>query len=90
MPTLDATCPLVTKVHNQGRRYVAQGRTLVLIVDGLKDLFVDPVAASIEAAAFSLGGGRPFFQDLPEHVRLRLLEAVQAPGVTHLRYEVIR
>jgi 4-hydroxy-3-methylbut-2-enyl diphosphate reductase len=31
LPTLDATCPLVTKVHNQGRRYVAQGRTLVLI-----------------------------------------------------------
>ena len=31
LPTLDATCPLVTKVHNQGRRYVAQGRSLVLI-----------------------------------------------------------
>ncbi|WP_046867891.1 4-hydroxy-3-methylbut-2-enyl diphosphate reductase [Microvirga massiliensis] len=31
LPTLDATCPLVTKVHNQSRRYVAQGRTLVLI-----------------------------------------------------------
>jgi 4-hydroxy-3-methylbut-2-enyl diphosphate reductase len=31
LPTLDATCPLVTKVHNQGRRYVALGRTLVLI-----------------------------------------------------------
>ena len=31
LPTLDATCPLVTKVHNQGRRYVAQGRQLVLI-----------------------------------------------------------
>lgn len=31
LPTLDATCPLVTKVHNQGRRYVAQGRTVVLI-----------------------------------------------------------
>jgi 4-hydroxy-3-methylbut-2-en-1-yl diphosphate reductase len=31
LPTLDATCPLVTKVHNQGRRYVAQGRNLVLI-----------------------------------------------------------
>ncbi len=27
----NATCPLVAKVHNQGRRYVAQGRTLVLI-----------------------------------------------------------
>jgi 4-hydroxy-3-methylbut-2-en-1-yl diphosphate reductase len=31
LPVLDATCPLVTKVHNQGKRYVAQGRTLVLI-----------------------------------------------------------
>ncbi|HEX8077368.1 MAG TPA: 4-hydroxy-3-methylbut-2-enyl diphosphate reductase [Chthoniobacterales bacterium] len=31
LPTLDATCPLVAKVHNQGRRYVAQGRTLILI-----------------------------------------------------------
>ncbi len=28
---VDATCPLVTKVHNHGRRYVAQGRTLILI-----------------------------------------------------------
>jgi dihydrofolate reductase len=37
-----------------------------------------------------LGGGRPFFQSLPEHVRLRLVEAVPAPGVTHLRYEVVR
>jgi dihydrofolate reductase len=37
-----------------------------------------------------LGGGRPFFQALPEHVRLRLVEAVAAPGVTHLRYEVVR
>ena len=31
LPVLDATCPLVTKVHNQGRRYVGQGRTLVLV-----------------------------------------------------------
>ncbi|MDB5558673.1 MAG: ispH [Enterovirga sp.] len=31
LPVLDATCPLVTKVHNQGRRYVTQGRTLVLV-----------------------------------------------------------
>jgi 4-hydroxy-3-methylbut-2-enyl diphosphate reductase len=27
----NATCPLVTKVHNQGKRYVAQGRHLILI-----------------------------------------------------------
>ena len=31
LPVLDATCPLVSKVHNQGKRYVAQGRTLILI-----------------------------------------------------------
>ena len=31
LPIIDATCPLVTKVHNQGRRYVAQGRILVFI-----------------------------------------------------------
>jgi 4-hydroxy-3-methylbut-2-enyl diphosphate reductase len=31
LPTIDATCPLVTKVHNQGRRYIAQGRTVVFI-----------------------------------------------------------
>jgi dihydrofolate reductase len=37
-----------------------------------------------------LGGGRPFFRALPEHVRLRLVEAVPAPGVTHLHYEVAR
>jgi dihydrofolate reductase len=37
-----------------------------------------------------LGDGRPFFQSLPGHVRLRLVEAVPAPGVTHLHYEVTR
>jgi dihydrofolate reductase len=37
-----------------------------------------------------LGGGRPFFQSLPSHVGLRLVEAVPAAGVTHLHYEVVR
>jgi dihydrofolate reductase len=37
-----------------------------------------------------LGAGLPLFQALPEHVHLKLLEAVRAPGVTHLRYEVVR
>ena len=31
LDVLDATCPLVTKVHVQGRQYIAQGRTLILI-----------------------------------------------------------
>ena len=37
-----------------------------------------------------LGAGRRFFQELPHHVQLRLLEVVAAPGVTHLHYEVVR
>ena len=31
LPVLDATCPLVSKVHIQGKRYVARGRHLILI-----------------------------------------------------------
>ncbi len=31
LPVLDATCPLVTKVHIQGKRYVTRGRSLILI-----------------------------------------------------------
>jgi 4-hydroxy-3-methylbut-2-enyl diphosphate reductase len=31
LPVLNATCPLVSKVHNQGKRYVAKGRRLILI-----------------------------------------------------------
>ncbi len=31
LPVLDATCPLVSKVHAQAKRYVRQGRGLILI-----------------------------------------------------------
>ena len=31
LPVIDATCPLVSKVHSQAKRYVRHGRTLVLI-----------------------------------------------------------
>ncbi len=31
LPVLDATCPLVSKVHSQGKHYVDKGRTLILI-----------------------------------------------------------
>jgi dihydrofolate reductase len=37
-----------------------------------------------------LGDGRPYVQELPAHVRLSLAEAVPAPGVTHLHYQVER
>src|SRR5580700_1770693 len=51
LPVLNATCPLVTKVHNQGKRYMAQGRTLILIghaghpeVEGTMGQISGPVA----------------------------------------------
>ncbi len=61
LPVLDATCPLVSKVHNQGQRYVAKGRTVVLIghaghpeVEGTMGRIPGPVwlvesAADVEA-----------------------------------------
>jgi dihydrofolate reductase len=35
-----------------------------------------------------LGDGRRFFQELPAHIGLSLVEAMPAPGVTHLRYRI--
>ena len=37
-----------------------------------------------------LGAGRRFFGDLPDHIELALVEAVPAPGVTHLHYRIVR
>ena len=31
LPVIDATCPLVTKVHNEARRYEKEGREIILI-----------------------------------------------------------
>ncbi len=31
LPVIDATCPLVAKVHAEGRKYAAQGREIVLV-----------------------------------------------------------
>jgi 4-hydroxy-3-methylbut-2-enyl diphosphate reductase len=31
LPVIDATCPLVTKVHNEGRRYAGAGKELILV-----------------------------------------------------------
>ncbi|MFI9847615.1 dihydrofolate reductase family protein [Nonomuraea sp. NPDC051941] len=56
--------------------------------EALKAGLVDEVI--LHQVPILLGGGRPFFQSLPEHVHLRLLEAVPAQGVTHLHYEVVR
>lgn len=59
-----------------------------LVTEALKAGLVDEII--LHQVPVLLGGGRSYFHELPEHVRLRLLEAIPAPGVTHLHYEVIR
>jgi dihydrofolate reductase len=60
----------------------------VLVTEALKAGLVDELI--LHQVPVVLGAGRPYFHGLPEHVHLRLLEAVPAPGVTHLHYEVVR
>jgi 4-hydroxy-3-methylbut-2-enyl diphosphate reductase len=66
---IDATCPLVTKVHNHGRRYAAQGRTIILIghaghpeVEGTMGQISGPVLlvqSEKDVAALDIASDRP-------------------------------
>ncbi|MEV7404518.1 dihydrofolate reductase family protein [Streptomyces sp. NPDC091267] len=60
----------------------------VLVTEALRAGLVDELI--LHQVPVLLGSGRPYFHELPEHIRLSLLEVVPAPGVTHLRYEVVR
>lgn len=86
---------VTTGVHDAiaAARQAAGGKDVGLmgggvVTEALRAGLVDEVV--LHQVPVLLGGGRPFFGELPEHVRLRLVEAVPAPGVTHLRYEVAR
>jgi dihydrofolate reductase len=59
-----------------------------VVTEALKAGLVDELV--LHQVPVLLGAGRPYFQGLPEHVQLRLVEAVPAPGVTHLHYAVER
>src|SRR3954447_10646403 len=57
LSVLDATCPLVAKVHSEGKRYVAQGRSLILIghaghpeVEGTRGQIAGPVFLVLKEA----------------------------------------
>lgn len=74
-------------------RELAEGKDVGLMGGGvltaaLEAGLVDEIV--LHQVPILLGAGRSFFQELPEHVRLRLVEAVPAPGVTHLHYAVER
>jgi dihydrofolate reductase len=74
-------------------REAAEGKDVclmggVVLTSALEAELVDEVI--LHSVPVLLGAGRSFFHEFPEHVHLRLLEAVPAPGVTHLHYEVVR
>ena len=60
----------------------------VVLTEALKAGLVDELI--LHQVPVLLGSGRPLFHELPHHIALRLIEAVPAPGVTHLHYEVLR
>lgn len=60
----------------------------VITTEALKAGLVDELI--LHQIPVLLGGGRPYFHELPHHIGLRLIEAVVAPDVTHLHYEVQR
>jgi dihydrofolate reductase len=59
-----------------------------VVTEALKAGLVDELV--LHQVPILLGAGRPYFQELPAHVRLRLVDVVAAPGVTHLHYEIAR
>ena len=67
LPVLDATCPLVTKVHLQGRRYASAGRTVVLIGHA-GHAEVEGTVGQIDAQVHLVGDRRDVEAlDLPEN-----------------------
>jgi len=95
LPVLDATCPLVSKVHAQSRHYVRQGRELILIghrghpeVEGTVGQVSKPVhVVSTEAEVESL----PISADRPvAYVTQTTLSVDETRGVIaalHARFD---
>jgi dihydrofolate reductase len=58
-----------------------------VVTEALKAGLVDELI--LHQVPVLLGAGRPYFQQLPTHIEMRLVEVVPAPGVTHLHYEIV-
>jgi dihydrofolate reductase len=92
-PEITERQTLVTNIENgiKAALEIADGKDVGLMGGGvvtsaLRAGLVDEIV--LHQVPVLLGAGRPFFQELPEHIQLRLVEAVPAPGVTHLHYVI--
>ena len=59
-----------------------------VVTEALKAGLIDEII--LHQVPVLLGGGRSYFQTLPAHIRLQLVDVVAAPGVTHLHYSVTK
>jgi dihydrofolate reductase len=80
----DAVAAAKTKAGDKDVALMGGG----VVTEALKAGLVDELV--LHQVPILLGRGRPYFQELPDHIQLRLIEAVPAAGVTHLHYEVLR
>lgn len=94
-PEITEQQTLVTNIEDGIRAAlkIADGKDVGLmgggvITSALRAGLVDEIV--LHQVPVLLGAGRRFFQELPAHIQLQLVEAVPAPGVTHLHYSVQR
>ena len=77
---IDATCPLVSKVHNEGRRYAAQGRDVVLVGHAGH--------AEVEGTIGQIPGRVHLVQTVDDVARLRPTDPEQLAYVTQTTLSV--
>jgi 4-hydroxy-3-methylbut-2-en-1-yl diphosphate reductase len=70
LQTIDATCPLVTKVHVEARRYAAEGYTIVLIGHAGHEEVVGTTGEAPEAIVLVQSVEEAEVVDLPPDARL--------------------
>ena len=70
---IDATCPLVTKVHVQARRYAAAGHTVVLIGHAGHEEVVGTMGEAPEATVLVQDVAEAEALDLPADASLRYI-----------------
>ena len=73
LTTIDATCPLVTKVHVEARRYAAQGYTIVLIGHAGHEEVVGTMGEAPEATVLVQSVHDAESLDLPASTKLAYL-----------------
>jgi 4-hydroxy-3-methylbut-2-enyl diphosphate reductase len=78
--TIDATCPLVTKVHSEARRYAAEGATVVLIGHAGHEEVVGTMGEAPEATVL--------VQSVAEAERLEVRDPEQLAYITQTTLSV--